>query len=79
MKVKLLDVELIRRFGGVIVEMNKGMALSYRKQGKVKIIDELSEDEFLDNGTVLVFTDKEKKKEEKKTVESEFIFPQIKV
>lgn len=85
MKVKILDADLIRRYGGVIVEMNEGTANNLQKQGKVKIIDVLPEKELPDTGTVLVFSEmgKENKKEskmDKKRIPdvNEPIFPQIK-
>jgi hypothetical protein len=46
MKVKILDVDLIRRFDGVFTNMDLNTAIRYRDQGKVKILDELPNNEF---------------------------------
>lgn len=87
MKVKILDNDLIRRYGGAIVNMDSNIAFNLQKQGKVKIIDVLPEKELPDSGTVLVFTsgNKESKQvEDNKTKKripdvNDPIFPQIKI
>ena len=86
MKVKILDNDLIRRYGGAIVNMDSNIAFSLEKQGKVKIIDPLPEKEFPDTGTVLIFASGNKETrnaEDNKTKKripdvNEPIFPQIK-
>lgn len=40
MKVKLLDVDLIRTFGGVIVDMSETQAMRYINAGKAKVIEQ---------------------------------------
>lgn len=85
MKVKILDIELIRRFGGAIIDMQENLAIRYEEQGKVKILNkELGKHEFIGNETVLVFSDENKNKEitdKNKRVPGpdDPIFPQIKV
>jgi len=81
MKVKILDVDLIRRYGNSIIDMNDMLAFSLQKQNKVKIIDTLPEKELPDSGTVLIFANGNKEKEIDKNKRipdvDEPLFPQI--
>lgn len=40
-KVKILDLDLMRRYGSSIIEMNYGVAKELQEQGKVEIVDEI--------------------------------------
>jgi len=83
MKVKILDVDLIRRYGSSIVDVGDSLAFSLQKQGKVKIIEPLPEKELPDSGTVLIFANSNKDKEIEKNKRipdvDEPLFPQIKM
>lgn len=70
MKVKILDVDLIRRYGSSNIDMDMSLAIRLRKEGKVKIIGEVSEYENPDTGTILIFNKKEEVKETKEKEEN---------
>lgn len=85
MKVKILDSDLIRRFGGAYVEMNIDLAISMERKGKVKIVEECKKETiFEEDNTVLVFSGKQEIKNvipagKKFPDVNDPIFPQIKV
>jgi outer membrane biosynthesis protein TonB len=67
MKVKIMDIDLIRRFNGVIVDMDNNLAIRMKREGKVKIIGEEEEYTFpdIDTSTVIDFNEPTVKVEKK--------------
>lgn len=56
-RVKLLDTNLIRTFGGVIVEMDDGQAERYSNNGQAKIIESIH-DPYKNNADGELINDK---------------------